>query len=52
MEQILLKKGVVSICQDCGRENNIPLKHFYDGFEGPFFCKFCGAILDLDIEEE
>lgn len=53
MEQMFLKKGIISVvCENCGRTNEISLKYFYDGFEGPFLCKYCGSILDIDIEEE
>jgi ribosomal protein S27E len=53
MEQLYLKhRSIIVKCEECGRDNNIPIKYFYDGFEGPFVCKFCGSILDIDVEEE
>lgn len=53
MEQILLKHKVINIkCEQCGKVNNIPLKYFYDGCEGPFFCKNCKYILEVDVDIE
>ena len=37
------------ICERCGCVTEIPIKYFYDGCEGPFFCSSCGELLDLDI---
>jgi len=53
MEHLKLKHQTITVkCEECGRDNYIPLKYFYDGFEGPFICKFCGNILDIELEEE
>ncbi len=44
------QKGIRAECEKCGSVNYIPIKHFYDGCEGPFFCKECGEVLDVDVE--
>ncbi len=45
-----MKKELSIICGNCGKTNKIPTRHFYDCFEGPFICKFCKDMLDLDVD--
>ena len=47
-----LKDKISVVCPKCNRVNIIPSRYFYDGYEGPFFCKFCGCILDIDVDYE
>ena len=47
-----VKKEISVVCCVCGRTNKIPIRYFYDGYEGPFLCKFCKNILDIDIDND
>ncbi|MBN2095127.1 MAG: hypothetical protein JW727_03710 [Candidatus Aenigmarchaeota archaeon] len=46
------EKVIVISCPNCGKKTEIPLRVFYDGYEGPVCCSSCGEELDVDSEEE
>jgi hypothetical protein len=49
---MLTEKVIVVSCPNCRKRNEIPLRMFYDGYEGPIFCATCQEELQVDVEEE
>lgn len=39
-------------CSKCNEITEIPIKYFYDCYEGLFFCRDCGNVLDVDSDYE
>jgi len=49
---LLKDKLIRRVCENCGKENTIPLRVFYDGFDGPILCQYCNSELDIDTDYE
>jgi len=45
------EKIIVINCPNCKKRNEIPVRVFYDGYEGPMVCTWCHQDLEVDVEE-
>ncbi|MGC9310293.1 MAG: hypothetical protein ACP5E4_01060 [Candidatus Aenigmatarchaeota archaeon] len=45
------QKVIIVECPACSEQNEVPIHLFYDGYEGPIFCKVCSEMLEIDAEE-
>jgi len=46
------EKVIVVSCPNCRKRNEVPVRLFYDGFEGPIVCSQCKEEIEVDVEEE
>jgi len=49
---MITEKVIVVACPNCKKRNEIPMRLFYDGFEGPVVCAQCKEEIEVDAEEE